>query len=256
MASGQVAEYTADDTDYNDAPPWLAVAKGEVGQSEYLPANKRKWNPRVANYFTTCGFVVNENQNPLKTPWCAVFIGYSLIRGKQTTIKTLRARDFDKIGSRVCKQGDSLDGCMPGDIVINWRGKRDDGITGHIFFYLRHDDTHIYGIGGNQGDYVSEAKFSIDRMIEIRRVRPVSKSKIVKATGGSVISNATAEGIRQITPDVKQSALIDSVEQTKPMLEQLAPYMKWAALALTLIGVGLALYAGYQRYRDYKERGV
>ena len=56
---------------------------------------------------------------------------------------------------------------IPGCVVVYWRDKP-EGWTGHVHLYVREDEKHIYGIGGNQGNKVCEAPFPKDRVLAFR----------------------------------------------------------------------------------------
>ncbi|MCC6156154.1 MAG: TIGR02594 family protein, partial [Candidatus Hydrogenedentes bacterium] len=56
---------------------------------------------------------------------------------------------------------------IPGCVVVYWRDKP-EGWTGHVHLYVREDETHIYGIGGNQGNKVCEAAYAKDRVLAFR----------------------------------------------------------------------------------------
>ena len=55
-------------------PPWMAVAWGELGQSERAGAAT---NPRIRDYFAEAGYAISDDE----TAWCAAFVGACLERG-------------------------------------------------------------------------------------------------------------------------------------------------------------------------------
>jgi hypothetical protein len=42
-----------------------------------------------------------------------------------------------------------------GAVAVFWRGKSNDGVTGHVGFYLEDSGSTVKLLGGNQGDRVS-----------------------------------------------------------------------------------------------------
>ena len=260
MASGQVENVQLDRELYTGTPKQLVIARQELGQTEYQPNDHSLPNIRVSGYFEACG----ADPDPLGTPWCAYFVGYCLVKAGYSCTHSGMARSYLKYGNPVTDKSDiELSNCKPGDIVINWRGSNNDGVTGHIFFYLKHDDNYIYGIGGNQGDAVTEAKFAINKMLAIRRPKVVAASRTIRAGVGSAGTGATGQGLDTVAnsaqkppvPDVGAAAA-SAAEQARPLLETMAPYLKVAAVALGIISVGLALYVVYRRYQDFYDRGA
>lgn len=262
MASGQIANVDLSASLY-DGSAILLLARGELGQTEYTPKNKRKPNERVCEYFRDCGYKVTDSQNPLNTPWCALYIGAILKRAGYANTKSAMARSYIGYGSLIydnkTKKG-SLNDARPGDIVINWRGSRDDHVTGHIFFYLRHDKNYIYGIGGNQGDSVTEAKFPISRCLQIRRARNVPLvSKTILSAGGSAGTGASAEVVNQVEKAFNMPAAdgpLGIVSSSVDMARPLGDMLPTIAMVLTVLSVGLAIFAIWWRYSDYRQTGL
>lgn len=101
------------------------------------------------------------------TSWCALFINHLLrITGKPAVniagnlYNYLRAKWMLHWGNEV-----KLEDAVLGDIVIL---DREGG--GHVFILLGFTkDGHLIGIGGNQGNQVSIAQFSKDRVLGVRR---------------------------------------------------------------------------------------
>lgn len=256
MASGQVAGTIKIDSSLYQKGKIVKIARGEIGVTEYSSTNKRKWSDRVAEYFEANGYKVTPSQNPLITPWCAIFIGWVLKQAGYVGTKSASARSYMNWGTSVYdkKLGTgSIEDAQIDDIVVNWRGTRDDGVTGHIFFYLRHDAKYIYGVGGNQEDSVSEAKYPRSRCIGIRRPRYVPLvSKTNAAAGGSAVTGTGGEAVKKYSESTKVADTKEAVEAASP-LGDILPVI---GLVLTVLSVVLALAAIYFRTRDYHDSGL
>lgn len=131
-------------------------------------------------------------------PWCGLFEGYvDLKAGKQMVEGPLWARNWAKFGVPVAARSKGvlhfepgMEACL-GDTVVLQR----EGGGGHVFKYICENKTHIWGIGGNQGNKVSIAPFKKSLIIAIRRphmrVAPASvRPVIVTMTPGKAVSQA------------------------------------------------------------------
>lgn len=131
-------------------------------------------------------------------PWCGLFEGYvNLKAGKQMVEGPLWARNWAKFGVPVAVRSKGvlrfepgMEACL-GDTVVLQR----EGGGGHVFKYICENKTHIWGIGGNQGNKVSIAPFKKSLIIAIRRphmrVAPASvRPVIVSLKAGKAVSQA------------------------------------------------------------------
>jgi len=249
MASGQVAVANNEEVNLSpNIPLQLKIAKEELGQTEYLPKNKRKPNPRVSNYFIECG----ASPDPLNTPWCAYFHGFCVKRAGYVPTNSGMARSYLNWGSKI----DKLSEAKPGDTIVLWRGKTNDSVTGHIGFYIKHNKDYIWLLGGNQGDEVSIAAFPIKKLLGIRRPRNVTiQSKTIIGATGSGAAQAAATAIKSLEP-TKIDNFVTKVDETKSILEPIAPYIPLIVGLLTCISIALMIYVVWVRYNDYKETGL
>lgn len=258
MSSGQVAGSVKIDESHYEKGKIVKIARGEIGTTEYSPTNKRKYSERVAEYFAANNVKVTPGQNPLNYPWCALFIGWVLKQANYVGTKSAAARSYLNWGTPIYdkKLGiGSIEDAQVDDIVVNYRGSRDDGTTGHVFFYLRHDKQYIYGVGGNQGDSVSEAKFPRSRCIGIRRPRYVplvSKTNLSAAGSASTgIASKAIDHIDKITPDN-----IDAAKTAVDQALTLGDILPYLGAILAFASVALAILAIYWRTRDYHDSGL
>lgn len=122
--------------------PWMKIAHDYIGLHE---GTSLKANPTVVKFFAESKHP--EIKNDHTTPWCAAFIGAVLAEAGLPNTGTLWALDYSKYGQK-------LDKPIVGAIATK---KRNGG--GHVFFVVSFDDKYVYGLGGNQNDQVSIARF-------------------------------------------------------------------------------------------------
>lgn len=136
----------------------LVEASKELGTKEWKGTPS---NPRVDKYFDEVD-ADGDSHLTDETPWCAAFVGAILKRCRMGHTGKLNARSYLKWGVS------TKDKPLPGDIVVYWRGSR-DGWQGHVGFFLKQDGGYIYTLGGNQSDAVTVARYSDDKLLDIRR---------------------------------------------------------------------------------------
>ena len=240
MSSGQLKNVPP--STYQGAPNWLVTAKGELGQTEYLSYDKTQTNPRVAEYFNAAGV----HPDPINTPWCKYFVDYCLSKaGYGVPQGSGMARSYLTWGNQ--RQGSS----ELGDIVILWRGKSNDGITGHVGFFIREDESHVYLLGGNQGDAVTEAQFLKSRVLDTRYPRSMWSSKTSWAGG-----TTTTAGGGTLVDGLVSSTSVEQAAEAKGVFEQALQYFPNYKVMLGVLIVSLGLYVMYNRNKDNKEKGV
>lgn len=244
----------AGDDGETDAPPivpagplYYQLAYQFIGTHE--ERNGRS-NPKVQQFYPAGGLSAKSDSR--KVPWCAVFVNWCLEQSGIAGTKSAMARSFLRWGSAV-------DDPQPGDIVVFWRGRYDDGETGHVGFVHRVEGAYVHCLGGNQGDAVKVAKFHVSRVLGYRRVRKASESRIVKAgavTAGGVVKAVGAIGVGAAAEAAPQADAGTILEQVREPLMTLGMYWRPAAIAgclIALAGVGFMIW---RRYQDHKERGV
>lgn len=135
-------------------PLWLTLSRTHLGTSEIVG---KQHNSKVVAWIRNFASWIHDDE----TPWCAAFANSMLIEaGVLGSKQALRARGFeDKARFRL------LSSPRLGCIVTFHNGNPSSG-QGHVFFYLgeTEDGRRIRGIGGNQGNKVSEAWFPRSRM--------------------------------------------------------------------------------------------
>lgn len=118
-------------------PPWLTVARNEIGFRE------RFGNRGIERYVTLA------HAGSPGDPWCAIFVNAMLESAGYPGTRSAAARSFEHSQHFVRLEGPAL-GC----IVTMWRQSKASGL-GHVFFYLGENDKGLLALGGNQSDQVS-----------------------------------------------------------------------------------------------------
>lgn len=123
-----------------------------------LGLNERDQKAALADYLTTGG----ANLDPATTAWCAAFVNATLAQtGMQGTGSNM-ARSF-------LDWGQPVEQPQVGDLAVFSRGDP-NGPYGHVGFFQGYDENgNILVLGGNQGDAVSVAPYSADRLLGFRR---------------------------------------------------------------------------------------
>ena len=130
----------------------LSLAASQMG------FNERDQRAAIQDYLNTGG----ANLDPAVTAWCAAFVNATLQQtGGQGTGSNM-ARSF-------MDWGQAVDQPQEGDLAVFSRGDP-SGPYGHVGFFKGYDDQgNIMVLGGNQGDAVSVAPYSPDRLLGFRR---------------------------------------------------------------------------------------
>lgn len=138
-------------------PLWLSAARKEIGVKEVAGPGD---NPVIAEYWREAG-VADVAMGQDEVPWCAAFVGAMLVRGHSVGSGAANARSYEKWGRGLVSP------CLGAVVVISrppvsWQG--------HVAFYLGTDRAarRVCVLGGNQGDKVSIAEFSLDRVVAYR----------------------------------------------------------------------------------------
>ncbi len=135
----------------------IKIAASQLGIKEIAGDQHNK---AIIQYAQDIGALwVNDDE----TPWCGIFVNWVLKESKYGFSSSARARDFETYGV-------VTEDPEPGDIVVFFRDGLDSG-KGHVSFYFGHNvaKTHVFCLGGNQGNAVSIAKYGIDKIVCFRR---------------------------------------------------------------------------------------
>lgn len=121
-------------------PPWLAVARAELGVRTHAPGSS---NPRIDEYHAAAGQRYDD-----KASWCSSFLNWSFARCGIAGTGSALARSW-------LEWGRPLETPEPGCVVVLWR---DDPASwkGHCSLFLREDGDELVLLGGNQEGEVRE----------------------------------------------------------------------------------------------------
>ena len=119
----------------------MPIAVQETGVRTYPPGQS---NPRVTEYHANTNIAGYDD----KASWCSSFINWTLAQAGIAGTGSALARSW-------LDWGQPLEQPRFGCIAVL---SRDDptGWKGHVGFFLRSDDNHVYLLGGNQLDQVRE----------------------------------------------------------------------------------------------------
>lgn len=187
----------------NTLAPWMDFAEAELGVKE-IPGSGN--NQRVVDYIMAA---VGKNL-PDSTPWCAGFIGAMLTRADYWDSDSLMARSYSTFGEKVAQPDIRI-----GDIVVFPRPPHPD--SGHVTFFAGWEDAGrqiFFGLGGNQSNAVTKARYNINEAIAIRRPTLEENKAAVKKMQRSLLTLGYDLGKNPI----------DGVIGTKTR----AAYAKWA----------------------------
>lgn len=134
-------------------PPWLVAALGEIGTLERRGGED---NPRIVEYHGA----TRGGPAPDAVPWCASFVNWCLQQAGIRGTRTKRARDF-----LAWDGAKHLEHPEYGCLVVLWRGKVDDGYSGHVGFVAGWDEDTVYILGGNQRDRVCVRGYSTEKVL-------------------------------------------------------------------------------------------
>ena len=226
-----------------EGPLYYKLAYQMIGLKEEI---RGRSNPAVAHYYTYGGLPTKSDAR--KVPWCMCWLNGVLEKSGYPGSKSAMARSALRLGTET-------DEPRRGDIVVFWRGRFDDGTTGHVGFVHEIKGDYVYCLGGNQGDAVSIARFHKSRVLAYRRPRKPSESTTARAAAGSAGTGATAHALNQVSTEKAQTVLA-AIEPVKGSLSELAPFVPVFGVICAVLSVALALYAAYRRIQDFKSRGI
>lgn len=135
----------------------IDIALHELGQREL--AGAKRTNPRISAYHkATLGYTADDD-----VPWCASFVAWCIQQaGYSTQGVTAMARSF-------AKWAQPSDGDV-GDVVVFWRGSAPSVGQGHVGFIVGHEARRLLVLGGNQGNAVTIARYSTEKVVAYRRL--------------------------------------------------------------------------------------
>jgi uncharacterized protein (TIGR02594 family) len=135
-------------------PLWMPIARGLIGQHEAAGAAD---SPTIVQMFADSG-IAGPGFDQDETPWCSAFVGACLAKAGFTPTKNAMAKSWSR-----WVDGIGLGAPVLGAITVIERQPPVKSL-GHVFFLVGRDASYVYGLGGNQSDQVSIARFSRARI--------------------------------------------------------------------------------------------
>jgi len=138
-------------------PSWLSIARAELGVKE-VPGKPA--NDLILRYWKEVGLSAVAGESD-EVAWCAAFAGFCLSRAKLSHTGKANARSYESYGRALRTP------CLGAIVVLS---RPPSAWQGHVGFYLGTDKEkrRIRLLGGNQGDAVTIADFSLDRVVAYR----------------------------------------------------------------------------------------
>lgn len=134
----------------------ILYALREYGTLEFDVAS----NPQVEKYLKTC----KGNASDDSVPWCSAFVNWCAKQASAQRSNSLSARSWLKVGKPVKTP-------KFGDVVVFWRGSKDDKVTGHVAFFISYNPNGtINVIGGNQGNAVNINAYPPSKLLGAVRI--------------------------------------------------------------------------------------
>lgn len=140
----------------------ISVAMTQLGTKEIVGGAHEL---EVLKYYKEIGHAwVSDDE----TPWCAAFMNWVCMMALVPMVEKsqrLRARGFLNWGMTV-----NRDEAAQGDVVVLWRKSRNSA-SGHVGILIgwSPDGDEVFLLGGNQSNQVKVAKYSAERILDIRR---------------------------------------------------------------------------------------
>lgn len=201
---------------------WLDIAHAEMGVAED-PTERS--NLRIMDYAKAAGYTPSKGDGD---PWCGNFMAYVMSEaGFSLPGQPWRARAWADWGTEVKPQR--------GAVAVVPRGKSPK--QGHVFLIDKVEGQWVYGLGGNQNDSVSIAKFRKDRLIACRWPQEAEAPVVAKAQK----VKETATNSRTITGVLIAAlgTLVQYINQTVTVLmDAAAAVTEWAPIETLLYTFG------------------
>ena len=134
-------------------PTWMPIAIGEMGTKRF-PVGE--CNPRIVEYNSYTNLLGYDD----KISWCSSFINWCLFQAGFVGTGSAIARSWLNWGISITSPAYGCLVVLTRDDPLSWKG--------HVGFYLRHDENHIYLLGGKQRGEVRELAYSKGRILAYR----------------------------------------------------------------------------------------
>ena len=151
---GTVTRVVAPTTNGN--PLWLAFARKEL-ESDIEEVRGTRHNPKILQYHATTTLRAHQDE----TAWCSSFVNWCITQADLKGTDRANARSW-------LSWGVPLSQPKKGAVAVFWRGKSNDGVTGHVGFYLEDSGSTVKLLGGTQGDRVSMKDQTMKKFLGFR----------------------------------------------------------------------------------------
>lgn len=232
-----------------NAPEYLKLAADDVGLKETTAMGNS--NPVVEDYIQV---VTGKKADARSTPWCAYWVGAKLEEKGVPSTKSGMARSYLNWGTKVEEED-----WQQGDIIVFWRGRTNDGVTGHVGFLIAWDEDSVIVLGGNQGDQVCFQDFSKAKILGVRRPRAITKSRTIKAALAATASEVAKPAVDAIPDPTSIQNHVEKAQEAvsavQPVIDTIGAWKPYIKLGFSLITVALALLIVYYRMEDSSQKG-
>jgi uncharacterized protein (TIGR02594 family) len=121
-------------------------------------------NPEIIAMFAELGYDIKDDST---SAWCSASLSYFAKKCGYEYNKSLSARDWLKLPVVVLKP-------ILGDVTVLWR-ETPQSWKGHVGLFISQDVHKIFLLGGNQGNSISIAPYSRERLLGFRQLRKLDK---------------------------------------------------------------------------------
>jgi uncharacterized protein (TIGR02594 family) len=215
-------------------PLWLKNARELVGLKEIVGS---RHEAKVLEFFKEAGHPEIHDD---ETAWCAAFANAMVRRAGYAGTGSLAARSF-------LTWGTPLQVPQLGCIVVYKRGN--SNWLGHVNFFTRKVGNRIYGIGGNQGNSVSETTMLESDVLGYRW--PLIKSGgVIIERPPVVITKPVVKKTPVVIGTAAGGAVVAGATKAAQQGVSAMEIIVWVIAAIA-VGVG-----GYFAYRWWKNRKI
>jgi len=135
------------------APKWLTMARSEIGVAQYPDGQS---NPRITQYHQDTNIRGYDD----KASWCSSFVNWSLAQAGIVGTGSALARSWLQWGETLANPKLGCIAILTRDDPSSWKG--------HVGFFLRTDEEHLYLLGGNQLGKVCENAYPLSSLLGYR----------------------------------------------------------------------------------------
>jgi uncharacterized protein (TIGR02594 family) len=142
--------------DQAEEPPWMVIAKREIGVAETEPDN-----PRILEYLATTTNLSRSQMEQDETDWCSAFVNWCMTEAGYVGTNHALARTWERWNGGV-KNNEPSYGCI---VVFRRLIDGVDKGKGHVGFFETMEGNQICLLGGNQSDGVNIKPRSMDDLL-------------------------------------------------------------------------------------------